>query len=30
MERFEVPGQYRWVSSNRLIVSNARDFGDRE
>lgn len=30
MDRFEVPGEYQWVSSERLVVSKARDFGDRE
>ena len=30
LERFEVPGQYQWVSSTRLVMGKARDFGDRE
>jgi dipeptidyl aminopeptidase/acylaminoacyl peptidase len=30
MDRFEVPGQYMWVGATRLVVSKARDFGDKE
>lgn len=30
MDKFEVPGRYQWVSNTRLVVSKARDFGDRE
>ncbi len=30
LDRFEVPGEYQWVSSTRLVVGKARDFGDRE
>jgi dipeptidyl aminopeptidase/acylaminoacyl peptidase len=30
LERFEVPGEYQWVSSTRLVIAKARDFGDRE
>ena len=30
MNTFEVPGKHWWVNNTRLVVTKARDFGDRE